>query len=170
MNMLKPLAIPLLTKNHQDLFYLAYTDQLTQTYNRNMLEEFRASLDSETNEAIFVTMVDIDGLKTINDTEGHAAGDAYIRWVAFLLSETTSTIFRLGGDEFLLLSRKPLNLMHIQHISYGSVELLPNELLTNAMHRADKLMYKHKQYKKNRKEPVYDVHRNKNAKVGNNSE
>ena len=44
-------------KSRKELYYLAFVDRLTKTYNRNMLEEFREEFDSMD---IFVTIIDID--------------------------------------------------------------------------------------------------------------
>lgn len=55
-----------------------------------------------------VAVVDLDGLKTVNDTQGHAAGDAHIRAAARALVEAVregDTVARLGGDEFGILLR-----------------------------------------------------------------
>ena len=62
-------------KSKEELCYLAFVDSLTKTYNRNMLEEFRKEFDSMD---IFVTIIDIDNLKMINDTKGHEEGDIYL--------------------------------------------------------------------------------------------
>ncbi len=161
-------AIPstALNKTKEELFFLAYTDQLTETYNRNMFEEFRKEFDKENYTPLFVTIVDIDGLKIINDTEGHAAGDSHIKWVASqLMDNTGGSVFRLGGDEFLIVDRQPILLNAIQSISYGSVERHPYESLAEAMHRADKAMYLVKRNKKSRKERIY-AHRNEDERVG----
>jgi diguanylate cyclase (GGDEF)-like protein len=53
-----------------------------------------------------VVMVDLDNLKTVNDTLGHAAGDELLRAAAEVLRHATrpmDRLFRWGGDEFLLL-------------------------------------------------------------------
>jgi len=53
-----------------------------------------------------VVMLDLDGLKTVNDTLGHAAGDARLQAVGVALRTTTrreDTAYRLGGDEFAVL-------------------------------------------------------------------
>jgi diguanylate cyclase (GGDEF)-like protein len=50
------------------------------------------------------TYLDVVGLKTLNDTEGHGAGDALLKWVVVLIREHLrpfDLVIRLGGDEFL---------------------------------------------------------------------
>lgn len=85
----------------------ATTDQLTGMYNRRYVLD---ALDREiaraqrTGTSLALAMVDIDGLKTINDQGGHTAGDAAIRGVANgLLSALRGGDFaaRVGGDEFI---------------------------------------------------------------------
>ena len=81
----------------EELKYLAYHDQLTGAYNRNYLEDIREDYDSQ---ELYVTMVDIDGLKELNDTYGHEHGDLFIKSVCGELESFGEPLFRLGGDEF----------------------------------------------------------------------
>ena len=55
------------------------------------------------NERLAVAMVDLDGLKTINDTYGHQAGDEALIIVANVLTRANATVGRYGGDAFLAL-------------------------------------------------------------------
>lgn len=87
----------------EQLYQLAFRDKLTGAYNRNALEEVRAEYD---HKVIWVSIVDIDNLKQINDRHGHAAGDIIIAKVAKQLIEFSPDTIRLGGDEFLMLSEK----------------------------------------------------------------
>ena len=51
-------------------------------------------------------VIDLDGLKRVNDTEGHAAGDAYLKALAQALRNALrigDTAYRIGGDEFVVL-------------------------------------------------------------------
>ena len=79
-------------------------DVLAGTFNRNAFAERAKELREM--ETTAVVMCDIDGLKLINDTLGHHAGDELIRVAARILNECCSHeagVFRMGGDEFLLL-------------------------------------------------------------------
>lgn len=132
-------------KSAKELYFLAYMDSLTTTYNRNMLEEMRRDLETKT---LYVTMVDMDNLKQINDKEGHYAGDQAIRFIADQLKRISEAVFRLGGDEFLLLDRQPIDPGVILGISFGSATKLSTTSLSTAMREADALMYKEKRTKK----------------------
>ncbi len=89
---------------------LANQDQLTMLYNRNAYIEERKRL-ADSNEEIGIFLIDINGLKEINDTFGHGAGDWLIRECASILKKATKahnmSIYRLGGDEFSILYLTP---------------------------------------------------------------
>jgi diguanylate cyclase (GGDEF)-like protein len=84
----------------------AERDTLTAVYNRRLFDrELEAALarSRRSGEPLSVLVVDLDDLKRINDTGGHAAGDDALRALADALRATVragDTIFRLGGDEF----------------------------------------------------------------------
>lgn len=83
----------------------AITDELTGLYNRSFLEEF-IKTHNETCYPIAIISADCDGLKEINDTYGHAAGDEYIKATVSLFQMVLPQeriLFRMGGDEFLIL-------------------------------------------------------------------
>jgi len=89
---------------------MATTDGLTGLYNRRFflarLEDELARLKRGLIHSATVLMVDLDHFKKINDTYGHAAGDAVLRHFAEVLSgelRQTDTAGRLGGEEFALL-------------------------------------------------------------------
>ena len=93
------------------LVEVAMHDGLTGLLNRRAaLEEVQRELDRSQRDAIPVMalFVDLDGLKTINDTYGHQAGDDAIRLTAEALQTSArkfDVIARLGGDEFLVAGR-----------------------------------------------------------------
>ena len=148
----------------------AMTDGLTQVFNRSgwnhflHLEEERGRLYG-TFSAVFI--VDLDGLKRINDTQGHAAGDALIQHTAHTLRQVArknDVLARLGGDEFGLM------MLDIDHESVGQllrrIETMlkqagidasvgvalraPGASLKKTTHQADQFMYLHKRLKKDR--------------------
>ncbi len=84
---------------------LSEQDPLTGLHNRLFLERFLDSPVSESPVTVTALLVDLDGLKGINDSFGHAAGDAALSAVAGALVDVTrpqDVVVRLGGDEFLV--------------------------------------------------------------------
>ena len=90
---------------------LALRDPLTGLGNRRVLEERlrdvfgRPPVDRQD---VAVIMCDVDGLKVVNDTEGHAAGDSLLVDAANSLAEAAATVegsivCRVGGDEFCII-------------------------------------------------------------------
>ncbi|HVU71970.1 MAG TPA: GGDEF domain-containing protein [Mycobacteriales bacterium] len=78
----------------------AQTDALTGVGNRLA---FDRALDEIVSGPVAIVVVDLDGLKVVNDTQGHAAGDALITAAAAALrgsSRSDDLVARLGGDEF----------------------------------------------------------------------
>jgi diguanylate cyclase len=88
---------------------LSQIDALTGVYNRRGWENF---LEIEEQRCVrygtqaAVVILDIDDLKTINDTRGHAFGDDVLRRIAFCLTAVVrafDAVSRIGGDEFAVL-------------------------------------------------------------------
>ena len=90
-----------------ELARMAITDPLTGLHNRRAFENWiQARRDDDPEGAIGVVFVDLDGFKRINDTHGHAIGDAILAEAARSVSrvvEPPSTAYRFGGDEFIVL-------------------------------------------------------------------
>jgi diguanylate cyclase (GGDEF)-like protein len=89
---------------------VATTDELTGLANRRgFIDAFDRELDRTTRgltKGGLLLMIDLDNFKLINDTHGHAAGDAALRLVSETLKGTIRRMDvagRLGGDEFVLL-------------------------------------------------------------------
>ncbi len=88
------------------LMSLAYNDPLTGLSNRARCDEEFKSLEAvDTN--FYMISIDLDGLKEVNDTKGHQAGDIMISGFAEEIEEefgkTAKLISRMGGDEFLVI-------------------------------------------------------------------
>ena len=87
----------------------AFLDPLTKTRNRSALFsslQREGELAKRHDQPLSVVMLDIDHFKAINDTYGHAAGDAVLQQVAECITKTVRTsdvVFRYGGEEFLIL-------------------------------------------------------------------
>lgn len=97
-------------KNSEEkLKHLSYHDQLTGLYNRRFFEEELKRIDIKRNLPISIIMADINGLKLINDSFGHAIGDKYLISLANILKtacRADEIITRLGGDEFGIILAK----------------------------------------------------------------
>ncbi len=90
------------------LKHVATHDALTNLYNRAFFEEQLNLLFEERDSRVGIIVLDIDGLKYVNDTLGHQEGDKLITNVAKILSKTfrpSDIISRIGGDEFSVLLR-----------------------------------------------------------------
>lgn len=88
---------------------LAFYDQLTGLPNRQLLRErlqHALLVNKNTGSVGAVMFIDLDNFKTLNDTLGHATGDALIKQTADRLVECvreTDTVARFGGDEFVVI-------------------------------------------------------------------
>ena len=83
----------------------AWLDPLTETHNRFFLDEVRPELEADEAGGSIV-LIDIDGLKRINDQEGHEEGDKAIWTVATGIKKLVrgnDHVIRWGGDEFLVI-------------------------------------------------------------------
>ena len=154
---------------HRRLRFLADTDTLTLVPNRRHFYALaRRALGSAGAEPTALLMVDVDRFKTINDSHGHAHGDAALRRVAKCIRDTLRSrdvAGRLGGDEFGLLlagssaaeasvvaSRIAERLAALSAapgaspvtLSFGVVEVAPDESIDTALARADAALYEAK--------------------------
>ncbi len=88
------------------LKYLSFHDQLTGLYNRAYFENEIERLSNSREYPITIVSVDLDGLKLVNDTLGHAEGDNLLKLCADVLREifrSSDIISRVGGDEFAII-------------------------------------------------------------------
>ena len=88
------------------LMGLAYNDPLTGLSNRARCDEEFKKLE-ELDSNFYMISIDLDGLKEVNDTKGHQAGDTLIAGFASEIEEefgkTARFVSRMGGDEFLVI-------------------------------------------------------------------
>lgn len=149
--------------NIKKLHAISTIDQLTGVGNRRALTDFIANrLHPGSMYAIF--FIDVNGLKKMNDTFGHARGDLLIQTIAYVLADIAQKdhVFRLGGDEFLALMPcrsdeeaiiiigRIEQSMRIHHCSaaIGYVLCLaPFSDLDAIIHEADEKMYRDKKKK-----------------------
>jgi diguanylate cyclase (GGDEF)-like protein/PAS domain S-box-containing protein len=144
--------------------YLSYHDQLTDLYNRHYFEHCKEELAKTL--LISVIMTDVNGLKLINDTYGHDAGDQLLRKYADLIKQSfkgTDLLFRWGGDEFIIILKNTREAESwelcnrlIKHcgntfvrdiplsISVGISSKLPGGDIGKAIKEAEDMMYNNK--------------------------
>ena len=88
---------------------MANTDALTGVRNKHAYNENEAAIDDRIQSgelrALGVAVCDINGLKHVNDTQGHAAGDQLIKDACGMICEyfKHGAVYRIGGDEFVVL-------------------------------------------------------------------
>ena len=109
--------------------YLARHDLLTGLPNRGVLREEleRALGANRRGEALALVCLDLDRFKPVNDTYGHAVGDALLRQVAMRLRSCvreTDVVARLGGDEFAIVQRGGVQPASSSHLGTRIVEVL----------------------------------------------
>jgi len=87
----------------------AITDSLTDLLSRrgyDLLATQACAFAMRTKQRIAIIVLDLDGLKQVNDSSGHSAGDDLIKSAAHILSRNSrknDVVARTGGDEFVIL-------------------------------------------------------------------
>ncbi|WP_284619783.1 sensor domain-containing diguanylate cyclase [Aquabacterium humicola] len=150
------------------LEFLGKHDALTKLRNRSFFDDELNRLERKGVQPVALVVIDLNGLKQVNDERGHRAGDALLRRAGEVLGkavEAPATAARIGGDEFVLLVpggdqhaadalvaqvHELVELNNQFHsgdplaLSVGTAVSEPGERLEAALHRADKLMYAQK--------------------------
>lgn len=88
----------------KNLVRITQTDELTGVLNRRAYEEDIYSHDNITNDKFVYVSIDVNGLKVVNDTKGHMAGDELIVGACQCMKESlgkVGNLYRIGGDEFV---------------------------------------------------------------------
>ncbi|WP_160316150.1 HD domain-containing phosphohydrolase [Acetobacterium bakii] len=96
-------------KAEKEISHLNYYDYLTGLYNRRFYEEKLVELDTKKNLPITLVMIDINGLKLINDSFGHLVGDELLKLSGATIEKGCregDIAARLGGDEFVIIFPK----------------------------------------------------------------
>ena len=158
------------TYENDELKNIAYIDVITNIPNRAAYEKFtrRQILNHKwnTDTSFIFVMLDINGFKNINDTQGHAAGDEILKQVGTFINEYFERYncesFRFGGDEFVLLiediqlsyvenlivklNEELVNLINVT-LSHGCSEVDFNNAkpFHVALKKADAIMYSNKE-------------------------
>lgn len=167
-------------KHQKALLQQAYYDDLTGIHNRASFMKIGEEL-YEQDEEFSLIFLDLDGFKPVNDRFGHQAGDKVLQIVSkriVRLLREKDCLFRLGGDEFIVLlqgHQSPEELERIQmrivseveqdmHIGDDTVKLTLTsgmsqshkyETLQEVLHAADKAMYQKKHAKRRVAEEVW---------------
>ena len=100
-----------LTHNAKHLEYVAQHDQLTRLANRHRFQIELAEAEAwslEQDRPFGLLALDLNAFKNINDSHGHMAGDIVLQEFAIRLNravENQHTVFRVGGDEFVIIVR-----------------------------------------------------------------
>lgn len=111
-------TIGTLKKEYDDLFLENMTDAQTGCYNRKGLKYFETIVLKESlsnDKYLFVCVLDLNGLKYLNDTYGHGAGDVALSAVSDALRKSApegAYAFRTGGDEFLVIAALDPNIFN----------------------------------------------------------
>ena len=165
-------------QNVRKMKIMSSTDLLTGVYNRNAMNNRISedvSGDNEIKKPFGVFFIDVNGLKTINDKQGHLAGDNLLKDVAAALQEIKSEkleIYRVGGDEFLIIAPdttvesfselkdqliKRAERPERAHFAYGACHSSEYDDVRKAMQIADARMYgvKEEYYSRH---PEYEWH------------
>ena len=154
--------------NHQmikRMKVLSSTDLLTGVLNRNAMNNRILDHDNGTlpvKEPFGIFFIDVNGLKTINDTNGHLAGDDLLKDVAVTMKDhfEDGEIYRVGGDEFMVIiegvTREQFDKLDMSlrkdserpgraHYAVGSCYSDETHDIKKSMQIADTLMYENKE-------------------------
>lgn len=137
----------------------AILDPLTGSFNRIKYYKMLSSYEHHKN--FVIAMLDINDFKLVNDTQGHEAGDRFLIAFVELIEHSLASyasIYRIGGDEFILISRK-LNVAQMEEkllkmkvtaneqqmdFAYGICNYQLNEDVSDLIIEVDKRMYENK--------------------------
>ena len=170
------LALSDITERRQyeeKLHYLSTRDALTGLFNRSFFDGELERLMESRRYPVSVIIADVDGLKEINDSFGHAAGDQMIQLAAAVLRHAVrpeDVVARLGGDEFAILLPQTASaeeaLLHIRQcretiqcedtvlplrLSLGAATAQDSSQLKETILLADSHMYGEKNHNKQRR-------------------
>jgi diguanylate cyclase (GGDEF)-like protein len=148
---------------------LSVLDPLTGLFNRRFAVEYmprEIARCERSGHSLVVIMIDLDGFKQINDTHGHAAGDAALEGFARHIKKATRSAdlpVRMGGDEFMIILPecgvedvfRPIERMRGCEVPFGDGVIKVNfsvgwaqhrrgELGAELLRRADEALYQQK--------------------------
>ncbi len=100
------LAIDHEKRREEYLLRISNLDELTGIYNRRAYETDLAEVKEDLRDDFIIVSLDLNGLKGVNDTQGHKAGDLLLKQAAACIDESFGgygKVYRVGGDEFMAL-------------------------------------------------------------------
>lgn len=110
--------------------HLALHDALTDLPNRTLLyERLQQIINQSAREprTAALLFLDLDGFKSVNDSMGHATGDALLKEIAQRLTglvRHSDTVARLGGDEFIILIDNPRDIKEVAQVAQRAVDAI----------------------------------------------
>lgn len=114
---------------------MAHKDSLTGLPNRaqfSLLAEQAILQAQRKSSSLAMMFIDLDDFKSVNDMFGHHVGDALLIEVANRISQrlrASDTVFRIGGDEFVLLLSDVSHNQHLQHVGDKIIAALSEKIL-----------------------------------------
>lgn len=95
-------------QKEMQLIRISMTDELTDLYNRRSYDtDIGLNKEKELEKNLVVFSIDVNGLKEVNDTKGHVAGDELLTAAAECLTKVIGSrgkVYRTGGDEFIVVA------------------------------------------------------------------
>ena len=170
-SMLYCYCIRLLRKYHEKaeqetIEKMAYTDMLTNTYNRNKCEKVLEQMEENAISGYLISM-DLNGLKQVNDTYGHSRGDQLLVNFSKVLHQTfqkySCVVGRMGGDEFVVIMYENQE----QNVVSALKKLNENLMLWNKKHEGDVLSvaYGYAYYDGRKKSSIQTVYEKADKKM-----
>jgi diguanylate cyclase (GGDEF)-like protein len=121
-----------LTRLHEQIEHQAFHDTLTELPNRSLFADRVVHAEARRGSSLAVLFVDLDDFKTINDSRGHAVGDALLVRIAGRLQSCLrpgDTVARLGGDEFAMLLEDVRQLSDATEVAERIIEAMQEPVL-----------------------------------------
>ncbi len=146
-------------ESHQKLHRLSFEDTLTEVHNRNKFNQDVEEYCLHPVEDIGVAYFDLNGLKQINDNEGHSAGDKLVKNAATGINSIfIGDTYRIGGDEFVVITchvKKDVFEQNVQEtinklnangisVSFGTSWEQNSQTIEKQLSAADHKMYENK--------------------------
>ncbi len=157
-------------QKYEEMRAIANRDALTGVKSKHAYtvteEQINREIEQKESEPFAVAVCDVNGLKQINDTLGHKAGDKYIKDACAIVCDVfkRSPVFRIGGDEFVVLMKNSdyenrdelldvINKKAEENKETGSVVIAvgiscfvagEDKAVSDVFERADALMYERK--------------------------